>query len=83
MAKMIHASRLHILIDNKDSKGVPIPFSITYRKMNGVLVHATNVVCTSWFSNGNTMNIKYLTSGSVRTIRRILVFSINDIKIYQ
>jgi hypothetical protein len=82
MSKMMHASRLQLLVSAKDTNGAPIPFSITYRKKNGQLVKASNVVVTSWFSNGRTMNILYIDSREVRKIKRILVFKINEIKIY-
>jgi hypothetical protein len=83
MDKMLHASKLNILVEQKDSKGMLVPFSLTFRKKNGVLVKASNVVCTSFYSNGRTLNIKYLDSGEIRKVRRVLIFKFNNYRIYQ
>jgi hypothetical protein len=82
MEKMMHISRLQNLVDQKDPSGKPLPFSITYRKKDGTLIQSEEVVCTSWFSNGRTLNLMYTQSREVRKIRRILVFKINEITLY-
>ncbi len=43
-------------------------FSITWASKNGHWVHEDRAVCTSMHSEGDTMNIKSLTTGQVSTV---------------
>lgn len=43
-------------------------FSITWASANGHWVHEDRVVCTSFHSEGDTMNIKSLTTGQEYTV---------------
>lgn len=43
-------------------------FSITWASGNGHWVHEDRAVCTSFYSEGDTMNIKSLTTGQESTV---------------
>jgi hypothetical protein len=58
------------------------PFSCVLWKSNGEILRYNNVVCTSSYFHNNTVNVKFINSGSVRKIRIINIFEINDIEIY-
>jgi len=67
---MIHSSKLIPLMERKDPKGKPVPFSIKFRKKStGELVTAKNVTCTSTFYQEGRVNILFPN----KEIRRILL----------
>lgn len=68
---MILLSNLHRLVE----KGA---FSIAFVAESGEVVACPNAICTSWHSRGRTMNIKFISSQEVRTIRRCTVIAFND-----
>ncbi len=59
------------------------PFSCLAWKMStGAVMNYSNVVCTSSNFERNTVNLKFINSGEVRTVRVITIFEINNEQIY-
>ena len=56
-------------------------FSIDFVKEDGSIVHAERVICTNWHSKGRTMNIKFLDSQEIRTIRRCTIIKFNNTEV--
>lgn len=56
-------------------------FSISFVEKSGAIVHAERAICTSWHSAGRTMNIKFLDSGEIRTIRRCTIIAFNNTEV--
>jgi len=67
---MLHLSNARKIIESGE------PFSCSFWKKNGEIVHAENVVCTSSYFYGNTFNLKWLDSGEFRKIKAILIFNV-------
>lgn len=59
------------------------PFDCLAWKMStGEVMNYTNVVCTSSNFERNTVNLKFINSGEVRTVRVITIFEINNEQVY-
>jgi hypothetical protein len=58
------------------------PVSLKFWKSDGSIVYAPNVICTSSFHHGNTVNIKFIDSKQVRKIRTVTIFEINDLELF-
>lgn len=56
--------------------------SLEYVTKGGEWVVANNVQCTSTFHQGNTANIKFQDSEEFRTIRVVLIMTINGMEVY-
>lgn len=69
---MIHISTLRKEINKKE------PMDIKFWKKSGEIVHAQNVVCTSSFFKNDTVNIKFLNSEEIRTVRLSSIFQFNN-----
>ncbi len=68
---IILINQLHKLIEHGE-------FSIGFVAESGEIIHAKRAICTSWHSAGRTMNIKFLDSKEIRTIRRCTIIAFND-----
>ena len=68
---MILLSNLHKLVE----LGV---FSMAFVEESGAIVAAKDVICTSWHSKGRTLNIKFIESKEVRTVRRCTIIAYQD-----
>jgi hypothetical protein len=68
---MIHISQIH-----KEVQRLP-EFSLVFIDKEGERVVCKRCLCTSWFSSGRTMNIKFLDSGEIRKIRRVSIIEFN------
>ncbi|HNX87705.1 MAG TPA: hypothetical protein PKH58_01370 [Paludibacteraceae bacterium] len=68
---MILANNLHKLVEKGE-------FSIAFIAEEGNIVTCDRAICTSWHSSGRTMNIKFLVSKQIRTIRRCTIIAFND-----
>ena len=79
--KLLNYKYCHLLMERKDEKGNPVPFSFRYIKKNGDILDAKNVVCTSANVKKKTHTVKFLDSGEVRTIHDVLLISIDDTRI--
>lgn len=77
---LLHYSKLRLLVERKDEKGVPIPFSMKYVTMDGEIIDEDGCICTSVDPYYKRRNIRFK-SGITRTIRDVLILQINDIKI--
>lgn len=76
MDKLLHISKIDILLEKKD------PVDITFiKRSTGELVNAKQVVITSIYGKEGSCNIRY-PNGEVRTIRKILIDKIDNIKIF-
>ena len=59
------------------------PFSCrVWKATTGEVLNYENVVCTSSYFENNTFNVKFIESGSIRKVRMISLFEINDIEIF-
>jgi hypothetical protein len=56
-------------------------FSLVFIDREGEKIVAKRCICTSWFSRGRTMNIKFLESGEIRKIRRVSIIEFNGQKV--
>lgn len=58
-------------------------FSLKFWRMEDAeIISMDNVICTSSYHHGNTINIKSLTSGQFRKVRVISIFEINDLEVF-
>jgi len=69
---MLHISQIHKLVEPPGTE-----FSLRFIAKEGNEVTASSCVCTSFHSSGRTMNIKFLSSGEIRTIRRCTIIEFN------
>lgn len=81
LTKALNYKHVHRLIERKDEKGNPVPFDFRYIKLDGEVMDAHNVVCTSVNVKKKTHTVKFLDSGQVRTIHDVLLISVNDTRI--
>jgi hypothetical protein len=58
------------------------PFSLSFWKKNGEIVHAENVVCTSSYFHGNTFNLKFLNSNEFRKVKAVLIHEVCGEEVY-
>ena len=79
--KLLNYKYVHMLMERKDERGNPVPFSFKYIKLNGEIMEGENVVCTSANVKKKTHTIKFPESGQVRTIHDVLLISIDDTRI--
>ena len=69
---MLHISQIHKQVEPAGTE-----FSIKFTAKEGNEVMAEKAACTSFHSSGRTMNIKFLPSGEIRTIRRCTITEFN------
>lgn len=67
---MLHLSLLHTLVDKGE-------FSLKFVEKSGAIVHCPRCICTSFHSNGRTLNLKFCESGEIRKIRRVSIIEFN------
>lgn len=67
---MIHISEIHKHVEGKE-------FSIRFVKKDGTIIEGKRCTCTSFHSEGATMNILFCDSGEIRTVRRTTIISFN------
>lgn len=82
---MIHSGALYLLIKNVKEHGINNcpPFSIKWVNKDGEFCEANDVICTSWHSLGNTLNIKFLESEQIRTINRDTIVEYNGTEVFK
>ena len=68
---MIHISEIHKIVEHGE-------FSLQFIATTGEVVEGKRCVCTSFHSDGRTMNIKFCDSGQIRKVRRCTLIAIND-----
>lgn len=73
---MLNIAQARRIIESGD------PVDVSFWKINGEIVHAHDVVCTSSNFKGNTFNIKFLINEETRKIRVHLVFNVNGEEVY-
>lgn len=74
--EMIHTNDARKILLSKEE------VDIKYWKADGSIMMARNVVCISSYHKNNTLNIKFMTSGEIRTIRMFCIFEINKKEIH-
>lgn len=79
--KLLRYNHLNRVMGRRDDEGRPVPFRVRYICMDGEVMEAKNVICTSVDVRRRKRNIKFLDSGQVRTIHDVLVIEVNDFKI--
>jgi hypothetical protein len=72
---MIHLGNIHKVV----SKG---EFSFRFVERGGDIVTGRRCVCTSFFSRGRTMNVRWCESNQVRKIRRCTIIEINGEEVF-
>ena len=81
LTKALNYKHVHLLMERKDERGNPVPFSFKYIKLKGEIMEGENVVCTSANVKKKTHTIKFPESGQLRTIHDVLLISIGDTRI--
>lgn len=76
MDKLLHISKIDILLEKKE------PMNITFvKRSTGEIIEAKGVIVRSIYGKEGTCNIEY-PGGEIRTIRKILINKINNVKIF-
>jgi hypothetical protein len=68
---MIHISEVHRIVERGE-------FSLRFVATTGEVIEAKRCICSSFHSDGRTMNIKFCDSGQIRKVRRCTIISINQ-----
>jgi uncharacterized beta-barrel protein YwiB (DUF1934 family) len=68
---MIFLSDIHKLVEKGE-------FSIEFVKQDGTIVKGERCICTSFYSDGATLNLKFCDSEQTRTIKRVSIIKWND-----
>lgn len=71
---LILINTLHRMVEHGE-------FSLKFVAESGEIIHAKRCICTSFHSKGRTMNIKFIPSGEVRTVRRCTIIAFNDTEV--
>lgn len=80
--RMLSYRRMRILLYRLDSRGKRIPFTIRFVSLkDGQLIEWRNVVCTSRNPKKRTHTFFSTESHNYRTIKDILIMTIDDYKI--
>lgn len=83
MLDRIHNSKVIGIMEKRDSKGVPMEFSVQFcKKSTGELVTYQRAVLSSVHSKGSTINILVVGESAPKTIRKCLVTKINNLKVF-
>lgn len=72
----MHISDLHRFIQSDPE------FSLKFVAENGELIVVDRCACTSFHSQGHTLNIKLIPSGRIRKVVRITILEINGKELY-
>jgi hypothetical protein len=76
----IHISKIWAIMDERDRRGKPVPFTFQYANAKGELKDYQNAVLTSIHSKGATVNIRVDTD--TKKFRRICITKFNELKVY-
>jgi len=68
---MLHTSEIHKIVEKGE-------FSISFISTSGEIIVGKRCICTSFYSAGRTLNLKFCDSGQIRKIRRCSIISINN-----
>lgn len=74
--EIFHISGIDRLLERKQPMDI-----VFYKRSTGEKVEAKSVTVRSIYGQEGTCNIEFI-GGEVRTIRKILIFSIDNLKIY-
>lgn len=74
--EIFHISGIDRLLERKQPMNISF-----YKRSTGEIVEANNVIVRSIFGKEGTCNIEFI-GGEVRTIRKILIRTIDNLKIY-
>lgn len=72
----MHIGKARLLIESKE------PVDLKLWKMNGEIIVANNVICTSSYFKGNTFNLKFLDSNEFRKIKAVCIHEVNGEEVY-
>lgn len=67
---MIHISEVHRIVERGE-------FSLKFVATSGEIIDVKRAICSSFHSEGRTMNIKFCDSGQIRKVRRCSIIEIN------
>lgn len=73
---MIHESKLFEIVQALKT------FSLSWVSAEGELVTVDECTCTSFHSDGKTMNVKLVASGQIRKVNRKTITAINGKEVY-
>lgn len=79
--KRLDYRQAYKLMEGKDRSGEPKVFDIRFVQLNGRMVTAHNVICTSVDIKKGMRRIYYLVSEQWRWVYDVLILQINDTKI--
>jgi|WetSurMetagenome_2_1015567.scaffolds.fasta_scaffold1564625_2 hypothetical protein len=80
---MLHWSSIYNVIEQVDSKGMHVEFSIVFAKRStGEWVKGDRCVCTSSYFRPRTINVRFVESEEIRTIRCCSIKEINGVEVY-
>lgn len=77
MQGVIYLKALRALLDPPDKTIPRREFNITYCQLDGTVVDAKNVICTSSEFSNDTINIKFPNSNAIRTVHAVLLLNVN------
>ena len=72
----IHISQLFEYVQMKKE------FSIKWRAENGKVVEVEKAKLTSFFSSGDTMNIECADSKQIRSVNRLTIMEIDNMRVF-
>lgn len=73
--RLLHLSAIHKLIQDNEV------FAFRFVDKKGVIIEGKECVCTSFYSTGRTMNVKWLQSGEIRKVRRCSIIEFNGLEV--
>lgn len=68
---MVHISEISRITEKGE-------FSLEFVGTSGEVIKGERCICTSFHSQGRTMNIKFCDSGQIRKVRRCSIIGINN-----
>lgn len=68
---MVHISEISRITEKGE-------FSLAFVGTTGEVIRGERCICTSFHSQGRTMNIKFCDSGQIRKVRRCSIIEINN-----
>lgn len=79
--KLLSYKKVGLVMEREDAEKRRIPFDCVYMAKNGRLVECENVVCIKYDIKHHRHTVQFPDSGVVRTLRDVLLLSVNEFKI--
>jgi hypothetical protein len=78
---MLHASKIPLVMDVTDEKGLPKKVNLSVYTSKGEIMECQDVILTSYFHRNGTLNLKF-PNGEIRKIRLVLIVQFNGMEVY-